>query len=120
LAAFSVPPEAERFGRLTEALGVLAVKRDEQSDVVVIFVHSAGTPEELDGVRVLAAIEWPGTRVVIARRMSMADSGPRPILHIAESGGRESGGRESEPCPAEGLADDHDGSRRVAEANHDK
>jgi hypothetical protein len=86
VVAFAVPAEAERFARLTEPLGVLEVKRDADHDAIIIFVHSEVTHEELDGVRVLAAIEWPKSRIVIARRRPMSDSGPRPIAHITESG----------------------------------
>jgi hypothetical protein len=99
VAALSVPAEAERFARLTEPLGVLEVKRDALTDAVIIFVHLGVTQEELDGVRVLAAVEWPKSRVVIARRRSMDDSGPRVIGHIGESG----------TYPATRLSDDRAG-----------
>jgi hypothetical protein len=87
LTAFSVPPEAERFVRLTAPLGVLEVRRAYATrKALLIFVRSDTTADELDDIRILAAIEWPGAPVAVARRVSMSDSGPRPVIREADDG----------------------------------
>ena len=59
---------ADRFLRLTGALGVVDVREAGSSGSVFVFLAPGTDDEKLDGARILAAREWPDREVIMAKR----------------------------------------------------
>ncbi len=67
----------ELFLRRTSGLGVVDVRCAESGCILVVAVTETDA-ETMDGIRILAAVEWPHRPIVVTRRVSIRQSGVLP------------------------------------------
>ena len=75
-------PDAELFLARTVSLGVVDARISDNPRCVFVFVSNDLGDTERDTVRLLARLQWPGQRIVLAPRVAIRETGNFPKIAL--------------------------------------